>query len=120
MEGFSVKSLYIFLDSVLLHHEQRSPIEYFGFKHIWKSGVRSMVSAIAWQLFLDRIPTRDNLRLRGVIRPEEERCPVCTAEVETSQHLFLHCRFAAGIWYKLTRWLGVVTILPPILCVVSE
>jgi hypothetical protein len=28
----------------------------------------------------------------------------------------LHCRFAAGVWYALTRWLGVVSVLPPDVC----
>jgi hypothetical protein len=33
--------------------------------------------------------------------------------LELSQYLFLHCSFAASIWYGLNRWLGVVSVLPP-------
>jgi uncharacterized membrane protein SpoIIM required for sporulation len=34
-------------------------------------------------------------------------------EEETARHLFLHCRFAAAVWYALNRWLGgVVVVLP--------
>ncbi|GAU48811.1 hypothetical protein TSUD_406440 [Trifolium subterraneum] len=61
-----------------------------------------------------RIPTRDNLCRRGVISEEVVFCPLCEEERETSCHLFLHCRVAASIWYGLTRWLGVVVVLPPL------
>ncbi|GAU51608.1 hypothetical protein TSUD_414400 [Trifolium subterraneum] len=38
---------------------------------------------------------------------------MCGKEVECSRHLFIHCDFAAHIWYAICRWLGVVVILPP-------
>ncbi|GAU45902.1 hypothetical protein TSUD_401120 [Trifolium subterraneum] len=77
------------------------------------SGAPSKVSALAWQLLLNRILTRDNLCYRGIIGTAEASCPLCGGVVETSRHLFLHCNFAAGIWYALSRWLGVVAVLPP-------
>jgi hypothetical protein len=113
-DGFWVKySLYVFLERTLLNHDPRSPLESFAFKHIWKSGVPSKVRAMAWQLFLDRIPTRDNLRYRGVIGNGDNLFPVCAGDTETRRHLFLHCRFAAGVWFLVIRWLGVITVLPP-------
>jgi hypothetical protein len=66
-EGFSVKSTYVYLDNLLLPNIPKYPVEAFAFKFIWKCGVPSKVSALAWQLILNRIPTRDNLRRRGVI-----------------------------------------------------
>jgi hypothetical protein len=78
---FSVKSLYVFLEQSLLNHAQRFPSEAFAFKYIWKSGLSSKVSAMGWQLFLDRVPTRDNLRCRGVIRAEEALCPLCASVI---------------------------------------
>ncbi|MCH87455.1 ribonuclease H, partial [Trifolium medium] len=113
VEGFSVKSLYVYLDSLLSPQIQRTSLENFAFNYIWKSGVPSKVCALVWQLFLDRLPTRDNLCRRGVIiRSEDAFCPLCTREVESSRHLFLHCKYAADIWYAVSRWLGVVTVLP--------
>jgi hypothetical protein len=112
-DGFSVKSVYCFLDKTLLNHDPRSNLESFAFKHIWKSGVPSKVSAMVWQLFLDRIPTRDNLYHRGVIGNGDIWCPLCVGAAETSSHLFLHCQLAAGVWFAVTCWLGVVTVLPP-------
>jgi hypothetical protein len=110
---FSVKSMYVFLERTLLTHVQRSPMEDFAFKFIWKSGVPSNVCAIVWQLLLNRIPMRDNLCYRGVIRLEDVLCPLGVASTETALHAFLHCRFVAGVWYAINRWLGVVTVLPP-------
>jgi hypothetical protein len=112
-DGFSVKSLYVFLERTLLNHDLRSPMELFAFKHIWKSGVPSKVSAMAWQLLLDRVPTRDNLHQRGVVGADGISCPLCAAAAETPRHLFLHCHFAAGVWFKIIKWLGVFTVLPP-------
>ncbi|GAU34065.1 hypothetical protein TSUD_255610 [Trifolium subterraneum] len=92
--------------------EQRTPLEIFAFNYIWKSGVPSKVSALSWQLLLDRIPTRDNLWRRAVIRDDDAVCPLCVGEVETARHLFLHCCVSAEIWYAVIRWLGVTVALP--------
>jgi mannosylglycoprotein endo-beta-mannosidase len=114
LEGvFSVKSTYIFLDNVLHVQEPLPTLLTFALKFIWKSGVPSKVSAFAWQLLLDRVPTRDNLRGRGVIVVENSLCPLCLQEVETVGHLFLHCRIAGGVWHAIYRWFGVSSVLPP-------
>jgi hypothetical protein len=60
-EGFSVKSMYVFLDSILLTQNPRNSMESFAFKYIWKSDVPSKVSALSWQVLLDRVSTRANL-----------------------------------------------------------
>jgi hypothetical protein len=112
-EGFSLKSTYVFLDHTLNLYQQLPSLLSFAFKFIWKCGVPSKVSAFAWQLLLERLPTRDNLRRRGVVSVEGVSCPLCLAEIESATNLFLHCRFAAGIWYDINRWLGVVSVLPP-------
>ncbi|GAU50757.1 hypothetical protein TSUD_272720 [Trifolium subterraneum] len=39
-------------------------------------------------------------------------CVLCGEEAETARHLFLHCNYAAGIWYAVCRWLGVFAVLP--------
>ncbi|GAU50275.1 hypothetical protein TSUD_243200 [Trifolium subterraneum] len=68
----------------------RSPVESFAFKHIWKSGAP----------------------LRGVIGTVEASCPLCGGEVETSRHLFLHFRFAAGICHPSSTLLLRASALP--------
>jgi hypothetical protein len=110
--GFSVKSLYDYLDQFLLPHNTLTQLAKFAFKGIWKTPVPSKVAALAWQLMLEKIPTRDNLCRRGILQIEEALCPLCNGAVESVCHLFLHCPFTSAVWYGLNRWLGVVVIIP--------
>ncbi|GAU26795.1 hypothetical protein TSUD_289000 [Trifolium subterraneum] len=73
-DGFSVKSLYDWLFVSLVHRVTRTSLEVFAFSSIWKCAVPSKVSALAWQLFLDRIPTKDNLCHRRIIHIDEVDC----------------------------------------------
>ncbi|KAK2426239.1 hypothetical protein P8452_40952 [Trifolium repens] len=110
--GFSVKTLYVHLDSVLLPHNILSLSAQFAFNNTWKTAVPSKVCALAWQLLLNKIPTRENLFRRGVLHDDEISCPLCNETVESTRHLFLHCPFASAVWYSLNRWLGVVVVPP--------
>jgi hypothetical protein len=112
-DGFTVKSTYVFLDRTLISTLPRPPVESFALKFIWKSGVPSKVCALAWQLLLDKLPTKNNLLRRDVIRVDDAYCPFCNLEVESACHLFLHCSYTARIWYDITRWYGVISVLPP-------
>jgi hypothetical protein len=111
--GFSVKLTYVFLDHSLYNYVQLSSLESFTYKFIWKSGVPSKVSALAWQLLLNRIPTRENLRRHRIITTGNSCCPLCNEVEESACHLFLYCRYTAGIWYAIYRWFGVCVVLPP-------
>jgi hypothetical protein len=75
--------------------------------------VPSKVSAFSWQLLLDRIPTKENLRKRRILQHHQSICVFCGAEVETIVHLFLHCPWAAKVWYDIMKWLGFVIIVSP-------
>jgi hypothetical protein len=110
--GFSVKSLYESLDHILLPRNVVSSSEEFAFRTIWKSATPSKVSALAWQVFLNRIPTKENLCRRGILRTNETACVLCRDGGESVRHLFLHCDYAVVIWYSVCRWLGVVVVLP--------
>jgi hypothetical protein len=110
--GFSVKSLYESLDHILLPRNVVSSSEEFAFRTIWKSAAPSKVSALAWQVFLNRIPTKENLCRRGILRTNETACMLCRDGGESVRHLFLHCDYAVVIWYSVCRWLGVVVVLP--------
>ncbi|MCI04536.1 putative ribonuclease H protein, partial [Trifolium medium] len=112
-EGFTVKSMYIVLEGVLLPQSLLNDFESVVLKNISKSAVPSKVCALAWQLCLDRIPTKENLCRRGIVRIDDSLCSLCGETVETSRHIFLHCRFAADVWYHVNRWLGTMVVLPP-------
>ncbi|XP_057418386.1 uncharacterized protein LOC130712574 [Lotus japonicus] len=54
--------------------------------------VPAKVSTFMWQLQLDRIATKAGLLSRGFSLPDEGVCSLCVADLETSSHLFLHCK----------------------------
>jgi hypothetical protein len=85
----------------------------YVFSKIWKSAAPSKVCAFSWQLLLQRIPTRDNLRIRGVDMEANTRCPLCGNHEETEIHLFLHCNVATSVWYRICQWLSQVVVIPP-------
>jgi hypothetical protein len=112
-DGFSVSDCY-----KILYQKLREPCALdwgsgYAFSNIWNCGVPSKVSAFSWQLFLDRIPTKENLRKRRILLHHQSVCVFCGADVETSVHLFLHCSCATKVWYDLMKWLGFVIIVPP-------
>ncbi|KAK2372488.1 hypothetical protein QL285_073614 [Trifolium repens] len=109
---FSVNSAYL-----LLAREFNQPVVHDAvlnlvFKKIWKSGAPSKVGAFAWQLLLNRIPTKDNLLKRRIIQTQQGRCVMCGLAPETAIHLLFHCPFAAKVWYKVMGWLGFIIIIP--------
>jgi hypothetical protein len=112
-DGFSIKSLYLSLEGMLLPRSNFTSLESVSFTYIWKHVVPSKVSALAWQLLLDRLPTKENLCRRGILQQDVSACGLCGGSVESSRHLFLHCNFSAAVWYDLCRWLGLVIVVPP-------
>jgi hypothetical protein len=84
------------------------------FGEIWDSPAPPKVIAFSWQLLYDRVPTKENLLLRGVIpHSSGDSCIWCGDVRESSSHLFLHCRVATLVWYEVFKWLGVVIVVPP-------
>ena len=39
-------------------------------------------------------------------------CVICKSEVETVDHLFIHCRFATRIWWKILQIFGLYWVVP--------
>jgi len=66
---------------------------------------------IAWRLFRDRLPTKDNLFRRGVIAIDARLCVGCCGLLESSAHLFLHCNIFGEVWHFIHRWLDVCSVL---------
>ncbi|CAJ2627651.1 unnamed protein product [Trifolium pratense] len=63
-------------------------IRCFVFKNLWKSPAPSKVITFLWQLILDRIQTKDNLRKRRMIHDNNFNCVLCTVCVESACHVF--------------------------------
>jgi len=106
---FPVKSAYLKLDRLMLMEDLWREQEKRVLSRLWKSPAPSKVVAFSWKLLLNRVPTRDNLRLRKVLLAEvPNSCVLCDREVESALHLFLHCDIAREVWLAVMRWLGVL------------
>jgi hypothetical protein len=111
-EGFSVKSAYEALSGIR-DVNTYSDFELEIFSGVWESPAPSKVVAFSWQLFHDRLPTKDNLVRRGVLQHHlGGNCVWCANFSESANHLFLHCSVAHRVWCEIFKWLGVVVVMP--------
>lgn len=111
---FSAKSAYLKLERLLLMDDSWSGDHKRVLACLWKSPAPSKVIAFSWKLFLNRIPTRDNLRLRNVLLVDAPTfCALCEREEESAHHLFLHCEVAREVWLEVMRWFGCSFPIPP-------
>ena len=60
---------------------------------------------IFWLAMLDKLKTRDKLKLMGVI--DDESCSICHASKESIEHLFFECKFSSSCLSLLSAWLGI-------------
>ncbi|GKD29693.1 RNA-directed DNA polymerase, eukaryota, partial [Tanacetum coccineum] len=69
----------------------------------WVKLVPIKINIFAWRVFLDKLPTRLNLSLRGVDSPSI-LCPICNVATESSFHLFFTCPLARHVRCKVLHW----------------
>ncbi|KAK6148918.1 hypothetical protein DH2020_016443 [Rehmannia glutinosa] len=68
-----------------------------AWKKLWDLRVLPKIKQFLWRVCTDSLPTKDNLRRRGLdIDPV---CFICGEGIETSSHIFLKCREVQTIWY---------------------
>jgi hypothetical protein len=113
IQGFTVKSAFLLLEGTATNRRILIPDEVFVYKKLWKCAAPSKVRAFAWQLLQDRIQTKENLYKRRMLQLDQQTCVMCNRCIESASHLFLHCDYAAKVWYALTKWLGIYLIVPP-------
>ncbi|MFS7937724.1 putative reverse transcriptase zinc-binding domain-containing protein [Helianthus anomalus] len=99
--SFSVRSV-----KDMLNHGNINP-ERFVFE--WCRWVPLKCNIFAWRLELNRIATYDALFSRGIVS-QVGTCPMCGSDDESVIHLFISCRFASIIWYKVSRWCHIPSI----------
>jgi hypothetical protein len=110
--SFSVKSAFDSISREIVEGPNLNNWELKIFNNIWKSPAPSKVVSFSWQLLYNRIPTKDNLLLRGAIQHGSGgNCVWCGVLTESANHLFLHCKMAMKAWYKIFKWLGVVIVM---------
>jgi hypothetical protein len=110
---FTVKSTYGAVLSLFVSLDPIGLVDSKAFGALWKCLAPSKVKAFAWQLLLNRIPTRQNLLRRQIHLPEgEQLCVWCGVEAESMVHLFLYLGFARQVWIVVFSWLSFIFILP--------
>jgi hypothetical protein len=87
-------------------------VESKAFASLWKSLAPSKIIAFAWQLLLDKIPSRNNLLRRHILLPANDRCVWCGSESETVMHIFIYCDTVRNIWTEVFSWLRLDFSLP--------
>ncbi|MCH80548.1 ribonuclease H protein [Trifolium medium] len=75
-------------------------------KYIWCQDIPPSKSLFVWRLMHGKVPTDDNLMLRGCNIPS--MCNFCNNHVESSFHIFFQCDFAVKLWSWLAGCLNVV------------
>lgn len=72
-------------------------------KYIWNKCIPPSKSFLIWRLHHNRLPTDENLWERGHI--VVSMCNLCQDSEESSNHLFLKCKFAKATWNWLSTML---------------
>lgn len=87
---FSIKTIYNFLnDGGIRCHKMHT---------ILKGGYHKKISLFNWLAWENKILTLDNLALRRCNFLQISTCVMCYADIETSDHLLLHC-----LWLLLSK-----------------
>ncbi|GJV19402.1 RNA-directed DNA polymerase, eukaryota [Tanacetum coccineum] len=92
---FSVKSVRNLIDDYILPSKD-VPTR-------WVKVIPININSFACRVFLDKLPTRLDLSLRGV-NISSIVCPLCDASVESSSHLFFTCPLVCQVRSKVSRW----------------
>lgn len=79
---------------------------------VWQCFASSSAKAFAWRVLLDRIPSKENLWRRQIIRSQNEvLCKFCNLVSESTSHLLFSCSLSMDVWLACYRWLGVQIVL---------
>ena len=68
-------------------------------KGIWKVKSIPKIDMFIWTLAHQIILTNENLKKRRIIGPSS--CTLCYQQVETSNHIFLYCKYAKEVWQEV-------------------
>ncbi|XP_039685111.1 uncharacterized protein [Medicago truncatula] len=79
---------------------------------VWHKNVPLKVSILAWRLLRNRLPTKINLAVRGIMVQDAHLCVSGCGMVETVQHLFVSCPIFRNLWQYVRAWIGVSGVDP--------
>jgi hypothetical protein len=99
-ECYTVKMAY----QSLIEGEGEEPI---WTRDVWNPLIPMRFSTLAWRLFQNRLPTKENLRRRGININSSFFCVGGCGELESEDHLFFNCPILSMAWKEIARWLGI-------------
>ncbi|XP_058783299.1 uncharacterized protein LOC131657977 [Vicia villosa] len=72
---------------------------------IWKMEIPYKIKAFAWRLFVNRLPTKDLLKVRGIAFPTSNlNCVFCGLHLEDRDHIFFKCNVIKLVWKDIGEW----------------
>ncbi|KAK3189923.1 hypothetical protein Dsin_029484 [Dipteronia sinensis] len=77
-------------------------------KFLWKGICPPNMEIFLWQLWRGKVMKREVLYRCGMDQLSCLDCPFCNKEIETIDHLFLHCSWSNSLWIDCMAWWGVV------------
>lgn len=66
----------------------------------WRGLVPPRVEIFVWLACLSKLNTKAKLAQLNIIPTSPDLCPLCNEHSETSNHLFIHCKFSWQIWVR--------------------
>ncbi|XP_057484663.1 uncharacterized protein LOC130771052 [Actinidia eriantha] len=103
---FSVKSIY---EKAFSSHSAVDET----FKLLWENVAPPRVQCFGWLSYLGRVKSSEYLLSLGIIQNESEAmCSFCNGELETLDHLLLHCVLVWKCWADIIQWCGISWVTP--------
>ncbi|GAU17363.1 hypothetical protein TSUD_232390 [Trifolium subterraneum] len=100
---YTVRSAYAFLTATDINLNE-------GFnRFLWLKSIPLKVNIFVWRLFLNRLPTRDNLFRRGILDASMLACATSCGRMEDVDHLFFQCPVYSRLWASVSKWMEVET-----------
>ena len=72
---------------------------------VWNRLSTPKTRFIFWLAMLNRLKTRDNLKVAGFI--DDDSCRFCCSRSESIEHLFFSCHYSQQCFIQLTSWIDV-------------
>jgi hypothetical protein len=82
----------------------------FNSKAVWAAKVEDKHRFFAWLLIQCKLLTADRLIARNW--PCNPVCSLCDQELESTEHMVLHCVFAQEVWNLVSQWTGGLVRIP--------
>jgi len=74
---------------------------------VWKKIAPPKVEFMLWLALLGKLNTWDLLAKKGILTEQDNLCPFCAVQLETTDHILLQCQTSWSIWGKMADDLGI-------------